>query len=207
MSASQHGPLSSHHDAHDWHAEGYVDDWIKHDIARNDERRPRLQRMVALATFPRDAAVSVLDVGAGYGVVTAEVLSALPNARVTLQDYSEVMLARARQSLARASGQLRYALCDLTDPSWTEQVGGPFDLAVSAIAVHNLRDLTAIGECYRGICRILKRRGCFLDCDRFERAGGLVTHENLLRAAGFDRVERAWEQSPLAILAAYRESR
>jgi SAM-dependent methyltransferase len=190
------------HRPHDWHSEAYVEDWIKHDAARNDERRPRLKCMVALAPFPRDAAISVLDVGAGYGVVSEEVLGAFPNACVTLQDYSDVMLACARQSLAHAAGRLRYVLCDLTDPSWIERVGGPFDLAVSAIAIHNLRDIAIIGACYRGICQVLKPGGCFLDYDRFEPAGGIATHEGQLRAGGFARVERAWEQSPLAIIAA-----
>lgn len=204
MSTRHDDASARRHRPHDWHSQAYVEDWIKHDAGRNDERRPRLQRMVGLAPFPHDAAISVLDVGAGYGVVTEEVLRAFPNARVTLQDYSDVMLARARQSLAHAAAQLRYVLCDLTDASWTERVGGPFDLAVSAIAIHNLRDLATIAACYRGICRLLKPGGCFLDYDRFQPAGGIATHEELLRAAGFARVERAWEQSPLAIVAAYK---
>jgi ubiquinone/menaquinone biosynthesis C-methylase UbiE len=194
------------HRQHDWHSDAYVDDWIRHDVERNDERRPRLERMIALAPFPHDAAISVLDVGAGYGVVTEELLEAFPNARVTLQDYSDVMLGHARQRFAPLAGRVRFVLCDLTHPSWTDRVGGPFDLAVSAIAIHNLRDLAIIGECYRGIFRVLKPEGRFLDYDRFGSADGLATHEELLRAAGFSHVEWAWEQSPLAILAAYGKS-
>ena len=49
---------------HDWQSEAYVDEWIEHDIARNDERRPRLRRMVALARFPRDAVVTGHSAGA-----------------------------------------------------------------------------------------------------------------------------------------------
>jgi len=194
------------HRPHDWHSNAYVDDWIRHDAQRNEERRPRLKRMVALAPFPHDAAVSVLDVGAGYGVVTEELLGVFPNAQVTLQDYSDVMLGHARRRFAHLSGHIRYVLCDLTDPSWTDRVGGPFDLAVSAIAIHNLRDLAIIGECYRGICRVLKPGGRFLDYDRFESAGGIAAHEKLLHAAGFSHVERAWEQSPVAILVAHGKS-
>lgn len=191
------------HAPHDWHSDAYVDDWIRHDVERNDERRPRLKRMVSLAPFPHDAAISVLDIGAGSGVVTEELLGVFPNARVTLQDFSDVMLGHARQRFSHIAGQIRYVLCDLTDPSWTDRVGGPFDLAVSAIAIHNLRDLAIIGECYRGICRVLEPGGRFLDYDRFEGAGGIAAHEKLLHAAGFSHVERAWEQSTVAILAAY----
>jgi ubiquinone/menaquinone biosynthesis C-methylase UbiE len=194
------------HAPHDWHSDAYVDDWIRHDMERDHERRPRLKRMVSLAPFPPDAAISVLDIGAGSGVVTEELLGIFPNARVTLQDFSDVMLGHAGRRFAHLAGQIRSVLCDLTDPSWTDRVGGPFDLAVSAIAIHNLRDLAIIGECYRGIFRVLKPGGRFLDYDRFESAGGITAHEKLLYAAGFSHVERAWEQSPVAILVAHGRS-
>jgi ubiquinone/menaquinone biosynthesis C-methylase UbiE len=211
MSAQHRDPSSSHdhkrpHRPHDWHCDAYVAEWISHDAERNDERRPRLRRMLALAPFPHDAAISVLDVGAGSGVVTEELLGVFPNARVTLQDYSDVMLGHARQKFAHLSGQLRYVTCDLTDASWCARVGGPFDLVVSAIAIHNLRDLALIGACYRGIFRVLKAGGRFLDYDRFVSAGGVADHEQLLHAAGFSHVERAWERSPVAILMARGES-
>src|SRR5712671_1289540 len=107
---------------HDWHSTDYVADWIVHDTARDPERRPRLQQMLAMAPFPRDAAIEVLDVGAGYGAVTEEVLKAFPKARVTLQDYSQPMLGAARQRLASHAAQLRYVTADLTDPGWAKAV-------------------------------------------------------------------------------------
>jgi SAM-dependent methyltransferase len=99
---------------HDWHSDQYVADWIVHDTARDPERRPRLQAMLAAATFARDAEFAVLDVGAGYGAVTEEVLKAFPRARVTLQDYSQPMLAEAHRRLAGQAAQLRYVTSDLT---------------------------------------------------------------------------------------------
>src|SRR5207302_9659893 len=91
--ASEAGRRPSMH--HDWHSVEYVADWIAHDVARDPERRPRLQQMLAAAPFARDAAIKVLDVGAGYGAVTEEVLKTFPQARVTLQDYSTPMLGEA----------------------------------------------------------------------------------------------------------------
>ena len=102
---------------HDWHSTDYVAEWITRDGARDPERRPLLRRMLSFAPFPRDAELDVLDVGAGYGAVSEEVLQAFPAARVTLQDYSQPMLDRARQCLAGRADQLRYVLCDLVDPS------------------------------------------------------------------------------------------
>ena len=109
---------------HDWHSASYVSGWIEHDVARDPERRPLLRRMLSSARFPPDAELKVLDVGAGYGVVTEEVLAAFPASRVTLQDYSQAMLDQARRRLAGHADRLSYVLCDLFDPSWPQLVGG-----------------------------------------------------------------------------------
>jgi ubiquinone/menaquinone biosynthesis C-methylase UbiE len=189
---------------HDWHSTDDVTEWITRDAARDPERRPLLRRMLSFAPFPHDAELDVLDVGAGYGAVSEEVLQTFPTARVTFQDYSQPMLDRARQRLAGRSDQLRFVLCDLVDPSWPKRVGGPFDLAVSAIALHNLRDLEKIFACYRAIHDLLKPCGCFLNCDRFVE--GIEPHLTALREAGFRRVECPWQESPRVIVVAARIS-
>lgn len=192
---------------HDWHSQSYVDWWVTRDHGREAERRQKLRQLLAHAGFARDAGIAVLDVGGGYGVVTEEILAALPQARVTLQDYSEPMLAEARRRLAQHAGRVRFVLADLFDPSWTEAVGGGFDLAVSAIAIHNLRDVALIAGCYRGIARTLKPGARFLDYDLFfEHTGGLPRHIELLEEAGFARVECLWQRSPAAALAAHLTS-
>ena len=188
---------------HDWHSHSYVEEWIERDRQRDEERRARLKKMLAVATFAPDAAISVLDVGGGYGVVTEEVLRAFPQARVTLQDYSQPMLDEARRRLSPFAAQVGYVRCDLRHPSWTEHIGGPFDLAASAIAIHNLGELAAMAGCYRGIARVLKPGALFLDYDLFERFGGIALHTQLLGEAGFARVDLIWQKSPVAILAAY----
>ena len=88
---------------HDWHSESYVDWWIARDEGRDAERRERLRYMLSHAGLARDVPAAVLDIGGGYGVVSEEVLSAFPRARVTLQDYSEPMLDEARRRLSRDS--------------------------------------------------------------------------------------------------------
>lgn len=197
----EHGHDHGHaHAPHDWHSETYVDQWIKRDESRDDERRPRIRQMIAMAKLPRDAALSVLDIGAGYGFVTEEVLHAFPNVRVTLQDYSELMLARAREHLAKSAGQLSFVLADLTDPSWAERVGGPFDLIVSAIAIHNLLKIEFIAACYRGVASLLKPGAPFLDYDLFAVLGGIETHIGMMQEAGMTRVSRTWDDGHAAVL-------
>ena len=188
---------------HEWHSQDYVAWWIARDSGRDPERRQRLRKMLSHVAFAPQAEIAVLDIGGGYGVVTEEVLRAFPAARVTLQDYSEPMLAAARERLSPHAGRVLCVNADLFDPRWTERVGGPFDLAVSAIAIHNLRDLKAIAACYRGIATVLRPGAPFLDYDLFDIAGGLALHTQMLQEAGFARVECLWQQSPAATLAAY----
>jgi len=167
-------------------------------------RRPLLARMMALAPFAPDAPIRVLDVAGGYGAVTAAVFAAFPRARVTLHDYSEVMLERARRHFARGPAPIAYVQADLTDPAWTGPVGGPFDLVVSGIAIHNLEDPALIGACYRAIRTLLRPVGCFINCDHFERAGGVAGHLALLRDAGYARVDAPWHEASTGITTAMR---
>ena len=187
---------------HDWQSADYVAGWIGHDVARDPERRPLLRKMLSSALFPHDAELKVLDVGAGYGVVTEEVLAAFPKARVTLQDYSRAMLDQARRRLADQADRLSYVLTDLTSPAWAQHVGGPFDLAVSAIVLHNLDSHEKIFACYSTIHGLLRPGGYFLNCDRF--ADGVDRHLTALRAGGFGRVECVWQDTPRAIVVAAR---
>ena len=191
-------------DHHDWHSASYVDDWIARDVTRDEERRLRLRQMLAAAPVAPDAEIAVLDVGGGYGVVTEEVVRAFPRAVVTLQDYSQPMLEHARQRLADYHERVRYVLGDLRDPGWSRAVEGPFDLAVSAIAIHNLRHLGEIAASYRAIAGVLKPGGAFLDYDLFGLIGGVEEQIESFRQAGFTAVECLWQQERLAILRAIR---
>ena len=102
-----------HHDhPHDWHSDATSTDWIDRDARRMAERKPILEALIAAVPFPRDAQIDVLDVGGGAGVVTEAVLDAFPAARVTVQDFSEQMLARARSG-SRAT-TARSATCNAT---------------------------------------------------------------------------------------------
>jgi len=187
---------------HDWHSRAYVDRWIGEDVTRDAERRPALRKMLSLAPFAKSATIRVLDVGAGYGVVTEEVLYTFPEARVTWQDYSQPMREHAQQRLAKQAARLDYVLSDLADPDWGKGVGGPFELVVSGIALHNLRDRELIFRCYGTISELLVPGGCFLDCDYFNYAGGVAMHMAAMEKAGFESVECVWQEGAAAIVKA-----
>jgi phospholipid N-methyltransferase len=203
-----HGHEHDHHDHHhgdgdhDWHSKSYVADWIARDEKRQGDRKPFLDALIAAVPFARDTEIAVLDVGGGAGLVTAAVLDAFPRAKVTLQDFSEPIIASARETFAANAARMRYALCDLRDPAWEQAVGGPFDLAVSAIAIHNLRERAAMAACYQAVHRLLRAGGCFLDYDHFDRFGGVPLHQHSLKVAGFASAETVWHRHPTAVIKA-----
>ena len=192
---------------HDWHSAEYVSQWIERDVTRDNERRPRLQQMLTLAPFAPEAEIKVLDVGAGYGLVSEQVLRVFPHARLTLQDYSEAMFEHARKRLVSRQSQVVYVLSDLHDASWTAELDGPFVLVVSGLAIHNLREAWLMRACYGAIYGILRLTGIFLDYDLFGLvAGGLATHIRWLGEGGFERTQCTWEEPPLGIVAAWVRS-
>src|SRR5256885_9606340 len=103
--AHDHGKNDHHHDHgddhHHWESAEYVRSWIARDDSRLAERAPIIEKLIAAVPFGHDAAINVLDVGGGAGLMAAAVLDAFPRATVTLQDYSVPMLAQAKARLAR----------------------------------------------------------------------------------------------------------
>jgi SAM-dependent methyltransferase len=189
---------------HDWHSPEYVDDWIERDVTRDNVRRPLLQQMLTVAPFAPEAEINVLDVGAGYGLVSEQVLRMFPHVRLTLQDYSAPMVAHARRRLRLHNRQITYVMSDLREPGWTSELQAPFDLIVSGLAIHNLQQHSLMQACYRSICELLRPTGIFLDYDLFGLVeGGVATHRQWLIGAGFDRTECSWQEPPLAIIAAW----
>jgi hypothetical protein len=61
-----------------------------------------------------------------------------------------------------SAAPINYVLADLTDRGWVDLVlslgGGPFDLAVSAIVIHNLRQMPLIANAYIAFASVLKPR-------------------------------------------------
>jgi len=166
---------------HDWHSNGYVREWV--DAQRDDERAALARRMAHLIPSDPGSAIRVLDVGCGYGFVTRIVLEAFPSARVVLHDYSEPMLAEAERQLAAFRDALTFVRGDLmTD--WVESVQGEFDAVVSSIAIHNVRFPERIHAIYREIFQLVAPGGCFLNLDRIESPGSLISaaerHEQLM---------------------------
>ncbi|HZS02097.1 MAG TPA: class I SAM-dependent methyltransferase [Chloroflexota bacterium] len=163
--------------AHEWQSREYAAYWVSDAESRDHERTEQLALLASLLPFPPDAPLRVLDLGAGYGIVTGTVLRAFPRARVTLFDLSEAMLEHARSRLAPHAAQLDYAVGDLSRPDWLDAVHGPYDAVVSAAVLHNLRDGPRIAAIYRELATILSPGGAFLCLDHVSAGGRRIERQ------------------------------
>jgi tRNA (cmo5U34)-methyltransferase len=131
----------------EWNPELYLDE-IRIEIPRFDD----FQDAVADATLGIEAS-SVLELGVGTGETARRVRAVHPRATWTGIDASEAMLGRAREVLPDAD--LRLGRLEDSLPT------GPFDLVVSALAVHHL-DAGGKRDLFRRVVQALRPEGRFV---------------------------------------------
>jgi release factor glutamine methyltransferase len=92
--------------------------------------RPDTETLVAaaLAVAPRDAEISVLDIGTGSGAILIALLSELPQARGVGSDISSEALAVAVENAARLGVAAR---CRFVATSWADGIAGTYNLVVA----------------------------------------------------------------------------
>ncbi len=159
------------------------------------------------------SAKTILELGTGTGETATRIVAAHPDARLTAIDSSEEMLARARSVVPQAD--LR--LARLEDPL----PDGPFDLVVSALAVHHL-DGPGKRDLFRRVAGVLTPGGTFVLADVvvpeqeedvvtpidgvYDRPDRLDHQLAWLRAAGLT-AETVWSYKDLAVIRATRPQR
>jgi tRNA (cmo5U34)-methyltransferase len=104
---------------------------------------------------------AVLDIGAGTGLLTALLLDRYPEASVTLVDFSEQMLALARERF-RGRKDIRYVVADY---SKDEHGLGKYDLICSALSIHHL-SAEEKSRLYQWIFDTLNPGGVFVNADQ-----------------------------------------
>ena len=127
---------------------------IREDIGGYDLLQSKLVEATA-----RDREVSaILDLGVGSGETAARVLDAHPSAELRGLDSSREMLAAARRVLPPERTRLVEGRLEDDLPP------GPFDMVVSALAVHHLEG-EAKADLFGRVARVLAPGGRFVLAD------------------------------------------
>ncbi len=87
-----------------------------------------------LIPYDQDRAFTVLDLGAGTGLLSAFIAAGFPRARITLADLAPEMLVRGRERLRPFEGRVEFVEMDYSAGA----LGGPYDAIVSALSIHHL---------------------------------------------------------------------
>ena len=189
-------------DHHDWSSQQYVKQWAEGQDPREVERQEIFRLIATTLSDNSQAALRILDLGAGYGALAQFLLKHFPNARALCQDGSDEMAKLGRQRMEPLTGRFDYVLCDFSKAGWRHKIEGPFDAVVSAIAIHNVRSAEIIKSIYAEIFLLVKTGGCFLNFDRMTPS----KEEQLtwLQEAGFAHVQCFWDGGRRALVGGYR---
>jgi tRNA (cmo5U34)-methyltransferase len=116
-----------------------------------------------------------IDLGCGDGILAAAVLGQSPSARGVLVDFSEPMLAQARERLGEFEPQLKFENLDYAAPAWVAAVRpeGPFDAIVSGYSIHHQPDARK-RSLYAEIFDLLGPGGWFVNVEHVAPAAPLA---------------------------------
>ncbi|OBR66268.1 methyltransferase [Paenibacillus oryzae] len=125
----------------------------------------------------------ILDLGAGTGLLSAMLLEKFPYASMTLIDFSEEMLQKAK-SRFQDDSRVTYIAADYTNYDFAE----PFDAVVSALSIHHLshQQKQALFAKIRGW---LTPGGLFMNAD--QTAAPSDSWDQIYRRAWIDSVRRS----------------
>lgn len=130
--------------------------------------------MLALLGTRDEPVRRFLDLGCGDGILGAAILGVYPESQGVLADFSEPMLAQARERLQDVSSQLEFLNLDYADPVWVQTVLriGPFDAVVSGYSIHHQPDERK-KAIYTGIFDLLQPGGWFVNIEHIQPASSV----------------------------------
>jgi tRNA (cmo5U34)-methyltransferase len=129
-------------------------------------RKEILSTIAQLATAFVPEQPRIMDLGCGYGDVTAEILKFKPHASICMVDFSDEMLRLAGE---RFDGDTNVKIIkhDLNNGIPVSVMSEPFDVVVSCLALHHLEFGNRI-KLYSGIAKVLREGSVFINGDRFK---------------------------------------
>lgn len=134
----------------------------------------------SIASFKTDMP-SILDVGAGTGLLSEFLMKKYPKAFFTLIDLSDKMLEMAKERF-KGHHNVKYIINDYTKYNFIEK----YDMLISALSIHHLDDKVK-KDFYQKCYTLLKPGGIIINADQVHGETAYV--EELNKRIWFDSIE------------------
>jgi tRNA (cmo5U34)-methyltransferase len=159
----------------------YYDSWIRKAVPGYDDLFVIAKELIP---FAQDAPIDVLDLGAGTGLFSRQVLEKYPRGRFMLYDVAGKMLDVARERFRDLPDRFRYVVDDYRNL----REAGSFDLVISSLSIHHLADVEK-RELFGRIYGVLRDGGVFINIDLIR--GPTPSLEEFYCANWYEKVRRA----------------
>ena len=132
-----------------------LDYTMTHIIPHYDEM---LTQLVEILPFSPTDEISVIDLGCGTGTIGQKILKKYPKAKLTCIDFSEAMLAMAKQKIGENA---IYQQADFHQFDFSQ----PYHAIVSSLALHHLKTNQDKQNFYHKIYQALLPGGVYLNAE------------------------------------------
>lgn len=154
------------------------------------------------------AHLHILELGSGPGHLAREILTRCDVAEYLALDFSDPMHDLAREHLGDLASRVTFVARDFRAPDWTAGFSG-LDAVVTMQAVHETRHKRRALPLLSQARTILRPGGRLLYCDHYFEDGKKAAllldraeQPEVLRAAGYSRVELLRDEGGMALYAA-----
>lgn len=135
------------------------------EAAQKKPWRPELWGVFAdLLRREATSPLRVLELGAGPGLLAERVLQDVPVSEYVLFDFSEPMMAMAKETLGERN-DVSFHIGNFKEPDWPRRVPGLFDAVISMQAVHEIRHKRHVPWLYAQAATLLRPGGVLVICD------------------------------------------
>ncbi len=174
---------------------------VAHYDAKMNLMHPNRTKMAeivcAMLPFASNEAVTILDLGAGTGFLTAYVLQAFPHARIVAVDGAATMMQQAQARLHEKAQALTWKICTFQELARDASALPSLAAVVSCFALHHLSAEQKL-ELYRAVFGKIRVGGWFINADivalpnskieeRYQQLRGLGIQERARQQLGEER--------------------
>jgi SAM-dependent methyltransferase len=148
-----------------WGSREFVENWATKGGWQAPIREAQVAMVLRMIPHPGDAAIRVLDIGAGYGALAAALLKERPGATAVCLDASAEMLKLGEERNPEFKARMRFVQGSLETPKWVAALEGPFDAVISSRALHHFTANQRRRYIFQEVFSLVRSGGCFINAD------------------------------------------